>query len=95
LRGAALRPNRVNEMTEVLGLPPQSAMTGNLITTILAVLFGLLVLGTVGTFLLLVPALSLISVASILLAMIFMFTLGCHAGGRRIRLSHVRRLIHH
>lgn len=70
-------------------------MMSNLITMIFSVLFGLLVLGTLGTFLLLVPALSLISVASILLALIFMFGLGCHAGGRRIRVSRVRRLIHH
>jgi hypothetical protein len=70
-------------------------MTSNLITAVLAILFGLLVLGTVGAFLLLVPALSLLSVASILLALIFMFVLGCHAGGRRIRISHVRRLLHH
>jgi hypothetical protein len=70
-------------------------MTSNLITIILSVLFGLLVLGTVGMFLLFVPALSLLSVVSILLALIFMFILGCHAGGRRIRVSHVRRLIHY
>jgi len=67
-------------------------MTGNLITTVFAVLFGLLVLGTVGCFLLLVPALSLLSIATILTALILMFALGCHAGGRRIRISRLRHL---
>ena len=67
-------------------------MTGNLITTILAVLLGAFVLGTVGSFLLMVPALSLLSVMSILLALIFMFALGCHAGGRRIRIQRFRQM---
>lgn len=71
------------------------SMTTNLITMIFSVLLGLVVLGTVTMFLLVVPALSMFSVISILLALIFMFALGCQAGGRRIRMSHVRRLIHH
>jgi len=68
-------------------------MTGNLITTIFAVLFGLLILGTVGSFLLFVPVLSILSVASILLALMFMFALGLHVGGRRIRISRMIRQV--
>lgn len=70
-------------------------MKSNLIAMILSVLLALLLLCTMGAFLLLVPAVSLISVAAILLALIFMFALGCHAGGRRIRVSHVTRAIPH
>jgi hypothetical protein len=65
-------------------------MTGNLITSIFAVLLGLALLGTVGAFLMAVPVVSLVSVVSILLALMLMFALGMHAGGRRIRI-HPRR----
>ena len=64
-----------------------------MITTIFAVLFGLLILGTVGSFLLFVPVLSILSVASILLALMFMFALGLHVGGRRIRISRMIRQV--
>jgi hypothetical protein len=65
-------------------------MTSNIITTVFAVLFGALVLATLGSFLLFVPALSIISTVAILLALMFMFALGLYAGGRRIR---VHRLL--
>jgi hypothetical protein len=53
---------------------------------IFAGLLALLVAGTTSAFLLAVPAISLISLFFVLLAMILMFALGLHAGGRRIRI---------
>ena len=78
-----------------ISLAPELAMTTNIVTMVFAILLGLLVLGTLGSFLLVVPALPMLSVTAILLALIFMFALGCYAGGRRIRISHLRRLVHH
>ncbi len=61
-------------------------MTTNLITIVFAALLALLVAGSISAFLLAVPAVSFLSVVLVLLAMILMFALGLHAGGRRIRI---------
>jgi len=57
-----------------------------MVTRILAVLFALFLLGSVGFFLLEIPALSYLTVVTILLTFLLMFTLGVYAGGRRIRI---------
>ena len=61
-------------------------MATNLITVVFSILGALLLVGTVATFLLEVPAVSFAGVTVILLALLLMFTLGVYAGGRRIRI---------
>ena len=56
--------------------------------TILAAFFlGALLLGSIGSFLLFVPAISWISVTVVLLGMVLMFLLGVQTGARRIRIT--------
>ncbi len=61
-------------------------MTSNLITSVFAALLALLLVGTTAAFLLLAPAMSVLTVFVILAGMLLMFALGLHAGGRRIRI---------
>jgi ABC-type transport system involved in Fe-S cluster assembly fused permease/ATPase subunit len=61
-------------------------MATNFITVVFSILGALLLVGTVATFLLEVPAVSFAGVTVILLALLLMFTLGVYAGGRRIRI---------
>ena len=61
-------------------------MTSNLITTVFSILGAVLLAGTVSAFLLDVSAVTVLSVALILLKMLLMFALGVYAGGRRIRI---------
>lgn len=49
-------------------------------------LLALLLIGSVGVFLLKVAELAFLSVVMILLTFLLMFTLGVYAGGRRIRI---------
>jgi hypothetical protein len=51
---------------------------------------GVLMLGSLGAFLLYVPVLPLIVVVAILLSSFVMFILGVHTGGRRIRISRMK-----
>jgi hypothetical protein len=53
--------------------------------TALGVLLGVLILGSLGAFLLYVPILPFAAVVIILLGLILMFVLGVQTGGRRIR----------
>ncbi|MBZ5605037.1 MAG: hypothetical protein LAO79_22290 [Acidobacteriia bacterium] len=69
-------------------------MTSNLITTVIAALLALLLVGTISAFLLAVPAMSVVSVFVILAGMLSMFALGMHAGGRRIRIRRRDRAGH-
>jgi len=56
----------------------------------------MLLLGTVGAFLLYVPLMAVAAVATILLALGLTFLLGMAAGGRRIRISRMtRRFLQH
>jgi hypothetical protein len=59
-------------------------MRQNFTAAALWTLLGLLLLGSVGAFLLLVPVLPLAAVITILVALVLMFTLGVQTGGRRI-----------
>ncbi len=52
----------------------------------LGVLLGVLVLGTLGAFLLYVPILPFAAVITVLVGLILMFILGVQTGGRRIRI---------
>jgi hypothetical protein len=53
----------------------------------LAIFLGVLILGSLGAFLLYVPVLPLALVVTLLLSLVLMFILGVHAGRRRIRIS--------
>lgn len=55
------------------------------LTTVLEVLLGILILGSLGTFFLYVPILPVAAAVTIMLALILMFILGVQTGGRRIR----------
>jgi hypothetical protein len=61
------------------------------LTLSLGILFGVLLLGSLGTFLLFVPVFPFVVVATILLSLILMFLLGVQAGGRRIRISRMTK----
>jgi hypothetical protein len=52
----------------------------------LGLLLGVLVFGSLGTFLLYVPILPFAAVVTVLIGLILMFILGVHTGGRRIRI---------
>jgi hypothetical protein len=54
------------------------------------ILLALLLPVSIGAFLLYVPAISLVSVVAVIMALILMFVLGVQAGGRRIRLGRHR-----
>ena len=54
------------------------------------ILLALLLPVGIGAFLLYVPAISLASVVAVVMALILMFVLGVHAGGRRIRIGRHR-----
>jgi hypothetical protein len=58
----------------------------NIITIVFSALLAVFLAGSISAFLLAVPAVSLISLVLVLLAMILMFALGLYAGGRRIRI---------
>lgn len=58
-----------------------------MITRIFSVLVALLLIGSVGVFLLNVQEITLLAVIMILLTFLLMFTLGVYAGGRRIRVK--------
>jgi hypothetical protein len=61
--------------------------------TILAAFFlGVLILGSIASFLLYVPVLSWLSVTLVLTGMVLMFLLGVQTGARRIRIT--RRGLH-
>jgi hypothetical protein len=53
----------------------------------LAIFLGVLILGSLGAFLLYVPVLPLALVVTLLLSLVLMFILGVHTGRRRIRIS--------
>jgi len=53
----------------------------------LAIFLGVLILGSLGAFLLYVPVLPLVLVVTLLLSLVLMFILGVHTGRRRIRIS--------
>jgi hypothetical protein len=53
----------------------------------LAIFLGVLILGSLGGFLLYVPVLPLALVVTLLLSLVLMFILGVHTGRRRIRIS--------
>jgi hypothetical protein len=55
--------------------------------TFVAISLGALFAGAVAAFLLYVPVLSVATVSTVVLALIVMFGLGAHAGGRRIRIA--------
>jgi hypothetical protein len=59
-------------------------MKRNLTGAVLSVLLAVLLLGSVGAFLLFVPALPLAAVVTVLVALGLMFTLGVQTGGRRM-----------
>ena len=61
-----------------------------MIARIFTVLLALLLAGSVGAFLLQVPAISFLSLTMILLTFLLMFTLGVYAGGRRIQIKGLR-----
>ena len=52
----------------------------------LGLLLGVLVFGSLGTFLLYVPILPFAAVVTVMVGMILMFILGVQTGGRRIRI---------
>jgi hypothetical protein len=62
------------------------------VTRLAAFFLGALILGSIGSFLLYVPAISWISVTLVLLGMVLMFLLGVQVGARRIRIT--KRGIH-
>ncbi|HLX44474.1 MAG TPA: hypothetical protein VKR43_13610 [Bryobacteraceae bacterium] len=62
------------------------------VTILTAFFLGVLILGSIGSFLLYVPAISWISVTVVLAGMVLMFLLGVQAGARRIRIT--KRGIH-
>jgi hypothetical protein len=68
-------------------------MHAKLITTVLAVLLAVLLLGTVGSFLYVVSVFTLLSVSTVVLALMLMFGLGMMAGGRRIRITRLRQWV--
>ena len=57
------------------------------VTLLTAFFLGVLILGSIGAFLLYVPAISWISVTIVLTGMVLMFLLGVQAGARRIRIT--------
>ena len=62
------------------------------VTLLAAFFLGVLLLASIGSFLLYVPVLSWLSVTLVLVGMVLMFLLGVQAGARRIRIT--RRGIH-
>ena len=56
----------------------------------LAIFLGVLMLGTLGAFLLYVPILPLVVVVILLLSLVLMFILGVQTGRRRIRISRMK-----
>jgi uncharacterized membrane protein YedE/YeeE len=52
----------------------------------LGILLGVLVFGSLGTFLLYVPILPFAAVVTVMVGLILMFILGVQTGGRRIRI---------
>jgi len=59
----------------------------------LAIFLGVLILGSLGAFLLYVPVLPLALVVTLLLSLVLVFILGVHTGRRRIRISRGSRLV--
>ena len=74
-----------------LHVPVNPAMHAKFITTVLAVLLAVLLLGTVGSFLYVFSLFTLFSVMTVVLAHMLMFALGMMAGGRRIRINRLRQ----
>jgi hypothetical protein len=66
-------------------------MTSNRITMIFAVLLAALLLGSVGVFFLKVAMVGMVGFVTTLLALMLMFALGLHAGGRRIKILRRRQ----
>jgi hypothetical protein len=56
----------------------------------LAIFLGILMLGSLGAFLLYVPVLPLAVVVTLLLSLVLMFILGAQTGRRRIRISRMK-----
>lgn len=82
--------NKIDTDTVGTRVACQPSMRRDL-TFLVGILVGVLFLGSLGAFLLYVPILPLTVVVTTLLGLILMFVLGIQTGGRRIRISRVRK----
>lgn len=75
------------EIIEVKQARPSGPVQAKQMERYLTIFLGVLMLGSLGAFLLYVPVLPFAAVVIVLLSLVWMFFLGVHAGRRRIRIS--------